>query len=417
MKKEFKIPTILGLIVLFLGLVGGVILSLRPLTFRSRASGDCQPTNLQVTNLTHTSLDVSFTTSAPCSTTLRIDSRVIPNTRSLASQKTHYFQINNLQENTDYSFGVIGNGITFEDPNFKARTATKPRSATPTSNLAWGRVLNPDLSPAANTIVYLAIPGAMPLSALVTSNGNWNISLANSFTDQKNDWFIPPPNTPEDIFVVSEDGQTTQITNTTTANNPVPDIIIGQNFLGSDRISPPLGQVEAITPLPLSPNLTVQNPNEGETITSDQPDFFGTAPLGSTLEIKVESPDPITGKTTPATDGSWHWSPPTNLTPGEHTLTITALGQTIVRKFFVAPLVDALAFSSSPSATLVPTVIPSPVPTSIPVPTEEPTSTPIIRTAKISPTAPPPVSGVATPTWTILIFAVFLVIVSFSIFR
>lgn len=397
MNKEKRIPTIIGLVLLLISILVGVIFTGNKTFFRSKASTSCNPLNYQVTNITNKSLDISFTTSTECTTAILIDNRTIPNLRG--SSKIHYFQIDNLKDDTEYSFSFLNNGTTFSESNYKTKTAKNPTGIIPTSNLAWGRVLNSNLKPSEEAIVYFIVPGASPLSSFVTSNGNWNISLASSFNDTKTNWFVSKENVDEDIIVISPN-QVTQVTANSSHNNPVPDIIIGQNSLTPEKITPsptPAASLIIPTVTPSSVKTTIQSPKENEVIVTVKPDFFGTAPINSQVLVKIES---VTGNTITNTSGTWHWSPSENLSVGEHTLFITNENgsETVSRKFTIMPQSDTLSFSATPSAVMI-------TPTSIPTPTVKPT----IRAAKPSTSSGVPVTGAILPTiFSLVVSSIFI---------
>jgi hypothetical protein len=436
MKKEARIPTILGLLLLIVSLFGGVYLSSRNQNLSSKANSDCKPQNPQVTNITHNSAEISYFTQTECASVLKIDKRTITNHFASTSpkSKTHYFIINGLKEKNNYIYSVISEGNTYTNQSYSFTTASKPIGNIPTSNLAWGRVFNSDQTPASNAIVYLNIPGASPLSSPVTENGYWNISLAISFNADKNNWFSLSTDTQEDIVVISSDGQTTQITSHSSRNNPVPDIIIGQNsFSDTKPVSQQTtGQLDQYDLSPATKNLEIFNPTENETLSTQKPEFFGSAPSSAKVIIKVESPQTINSETTSSSDGTWKWSPPSNLSPGQHTITVstqdpaTGVWQTITRQFVVlaADTDSSLAFSSSSSATPVVST-----PTSVPVvtktltPTLIPTKAPI---ATLAPTLKPspiptvvtemPVAGNSSPTILFLLFSFPLIALSLHLF-
>ena len=189
MKKEKRIPTILGLILILSTVFIGSRLVGRTTTSFTQASGECDPINPQITNLTHQTATVSFTTTGSCLVNVNIDNKTLPDTKDKGT--IHYIEIVGLEESKAYLFSVISGGKEFKSDSYNFKTAQKPNKDIPTSNLAWGRVLNPDQSPAGNAIVYLNIPGASALSAAVTSSGNWNIALATSFNESLTDWFTP----------------------------------------------------------------------------------------------------------------------------------------------------------------------------------------------------------------------------------
>lgn len=421
MKQEKSIPTIVGIIVLLLSLVAGVLLSSKKNYLGSKASGSCRPVNPQTTNITNSSFDVSFTTSSPCLSSIIVNGQTIP---SPSLSKIHYFSVNYLKEDTPYSFNLIIDGVNYDKENYKVKTAKKPTATIPISNLAWGRVLNPNLSPASNAIVYLNIEGASPLSSPVTSSGNWNISLAISFNGVKDNWFVPPENQAEDIIVISEDGQATQIASNTNRNNPVPDIILGQNrFNEGNQENGQTGNIPTITPIISSQGLLLKNPAiDGEQLFTQQPEFFGQGPANEKIIIKVESPESFNGESVTKDDGTWSWSPPSSLTPGEHTITVSAknpqtgIWETISRKFTVLASSNNLSFTASQSAQLTPTTTLAPTPTLIPTSTLVPTPTPspIIRTVKPATSSGVPTSGTFAPTLLLIIFSI--VLISSSLF-
>lgn len=308
----------------------------------------------------------------------------------------HYFQITSLQTSTDYTFSFLINGNRQESSNYKFTTAGQPSGNMPTSNLAWGKVYTPDHQPAIDAIVYLNIPGASPLSSRVTSNGYWNISLATSFDINQNTWFTPPENIEEDIVVLYPNSPPTQITSSTSRNNPVPDIIIGRNSFSSVSASgeEPPGVIDLPDPGAVQIPLDIINPKNNESINTQKPDFFGSGPANTVVEIQVESPQTFTGQVHINDDGSWNWSPPENLEPGEHTITVTAtdpetgLVETVKRRFVVlAADNDNLAFTASQSASQA-----SPTPTTIPTPTAK------VSSASPSPTQIPTVTPATIPT-------------------
>ena len=411
MRKEFKFPTIIGLIVLLASIAVGIYLTRSPVTLGSKASGTCNPDSVQVTNITNNSASISFITTSACNPSISINSKLVSEVKN--NDLIHYFEIKNLSASTDYSFSIIISGQTVSKNEYKFKTGSSPNSTIPTSNLAWGKVFNPDGKTVANAIVYLNIPGASPLSSFVTTDGNWSVSLANSFNESKSDWFLTPT-TPidEDIIVIATDGSRTQVVNSTALNNPVPNIIIGKNSL--DRTSlptpPATGQIIEPTQVAADKKVDIFNPKDGESLTANQPDFFGSAPINSTVVIEVHSDVVVNGQVAADNSGSWHWSPPTGLTPGNHTITVkvqnstTGLWESVTRNFVVlASDGNSPKFEASASAT-TPTLAPSPLPTETPIPTA--------RAAIPSVAVKPPVTGETAPTIIIMVSALIFFLIS-----
>ena len=411
MLKEKKIPTILGLIILLGGVFVGVFLTNQKTSFSSKASSSCKPKNSQITNITNNSASISFVTESLCLSTLFVNSQIVDNATVVNADKKskiHYFDVNNLNAATEYNFSFIVDGTTYEESLYKFETAPNPSGAIPSSNLAWGRVFTPELNAAKKVIVFVNIPGASPLSALVTSLGNWNISLANSFNESRTNRFTPVANISEEIIVIDQDNQITQITGNTSNNDPTPDIILGQNQFSPSIIiydtKTDTGSLSSVTPVSNSKELDILNPKDNESISTQKPDFFGTGPIDSTIKIEIHSPTVYNGEVDVNSDGSWNWSPPSNLEPGEHTITATVIvngiEKVITRNFTVLATDDNLSYSASPSAST-----PTSTPTSTITPTETPIITPstTINTNNPSTSSGIPATGNLTPTILLLL--------------
>jgi hypothetical protein len=127
----------------------------------------------------------------------------------------------------------------------------------------------------------------------------------------------------------------------------------------------------------------ILTPQPQETFTSQQPIFEGTALPNQTVEIIIDSDQPIQDTITSDNFGRWQYRPDVPLDPGEHVLTIItrdALGvlQTINRSFTV--YADGSQFTE-----------PSVSPASGQTPTTPPTSTPTVPVTPVT---------IATPTLT-----------------
>jgi hypothetical protein len=412
--KDKRIPTILGTILLLVLLTFGVWLSMQKTNTVSKASGECSPIGLQITNLTDKSADISFFTSALCSTSLIIDGKTVSNYKSKLS--IHYFRIDNLLANTQYQYYIISDGQEYKQADFTFKTATKPTSQISPSNLAWGKIIDSANNPSPDTIVYINIAGAWPLSALTDANGQWHISLSNSFTEDKSAPFVPPLTGSEDILVYTSQGQLTQVENDLSKNDPVPDIVIGQGFIteldtGSDpEIIIPINTVIVPTTgsVGIGGLLSIKSPAEGESITALKPDIFGSGKSNSTVNLSIDTE--IVGQTTTKNDGVWHWSPDKNLSLGSHILTVTLGTELLQRNFIVvspSSSSSALSFTATPSATIVPTTIPTIIPTNIPT----------VRSSKPASSTKIPVTGNSYPLYLLLLSSLFTITFSLYFFN
>ena len=218
--------------------------------------------------------------------------------------------------------------------------------------------------------------------------------------------------------------KTTQISANTSQNDPVPDIILGKNQFSTLPVTFDVetntGFLPSIVPVQSPKELDILNPKDNESLSTKKPDFFGTGPINSKIKIEVHSSTVYNGEVTTQSDGSWNWSPSSDLAPGEHTITATIIEngveKNISRKFTVLAADNSLAYSASSSAT-TPTPTPSLKITPTLVPTKIPTLIPTIRTSKPSTSSGVPTTGNLTPTVVLLLTASFFTFLSLFSFK
>ena len=304
---------------------------------------------------------------------------------------------------TDYKFSLVSGSTTYTKPEYSLTTALKPNSPIPSSNLAWGKIIDSTGKAISGAIIYLTLPGSQALSAFSNKDGNWNISFASSFNEQKTDWFSPASVVEEEIIVYSPDSQLTQVSNKSNQNDPVPDIVIGQNYFSTTSASSNQTNINASTQETSNISLSITNPKEGESVSALRPDIFGQGPAGKSIQLNL---DGNISSIIVADNNSWNFSPLENLSVGPHTTTLTYQGQAVTRNFSVTSVSDYLSFSATPSATLIPTQNMLPTIFSSPTPTIQPTLVPTIRTAKPSTTSTLYESGNSFPTYLIIIISI-----------
>lgn len=442
MLKEKKIPTIIGLFLLLISLTIGVFLVRQGQVFFLRAAPEIIPSQVKITNIADSSFSISWITvketsgfirfgETPSSTLTATDDRdqISGETGSFQS---HYVTLRNLKPKTRYFFKLGSGGKLFDNSGkpYEITTAPTITGEAPPSDIASGKIIKADSSPAGEAIVYLSLANVTPQSALVRSSGNWLIPLNTArSTDLTSFASYDKEAQVEEIFVQGGSFGTSTAIVTTKNDNPVPDIVLGKTYDFRQMVPPeisvsptpiPTGEEARITP-PTSKfsfeeiappteatetaELTITNPTkEGEQINTQKPEFAGTGPTGKTIQILVESPA-NSGAVIVESDGTWNWTPPTDLSPGEHKITITYLDQTISRTFTVlaAGTEEFPAFTATPSATITPT------------PT--PTATPSARTAMPATEEGVPEPGYLTPTFLVFIMGLGLILSGFVIKR
>lgn len=463
-----QIPTILGLLILFIGAGAGVILVGSGVDFLPRAGPEYSPKNLQITNVTDRSFTVSWVTdeaavgfikygSSPSLTTTVTDDRD-QLTGDTGSFRAHHITVRGLSANTTYYF-KIGSGSSqslYDNQGQPYQVTTGVTLGTPeTSETIYGKVETQAGTPAEGTVVYVRLPNAAPLSTLVKSSGSWAVTLSTARTTQLDKYVKYDLDTEQvAIELIGTDGQITTGTTDTSNDQPVPTITLGENFAFAASADPsattntpavdqtetanssfnlaPLGDSSEVV---LDEPVTLVNPGfDGETITTQRPEIRGNAAPNTVLSITVESPVTYEDELTSDANGEFAWSPPADLEPGEHTVTLSWLDASGIRQFLTRTFVVSAqesnlpAFEATPSATpttATTTPLPSPSPQTFPSPTpivlpspspiSTPQSTDPGRVVQPSTASGVPVAGSTTQSLFLLIMGASFIVSGFGL--
>lgn len=449
---HLRIPTIIGLGILLVGLVGAVLLVQQQQQLTSRASQAAPtPRTVSISNITDQSFTVSWVTDSAASGFVALEregavQRVLDDrdkrSSTLQTSTTHYVTIENLVSSTTYRFR-IGEGVdTIFDQQgqpYEVKTGA-PLSDPPSPDSAQGLILTSARTPAIGTMVFLELPGSQRVSSLVTSSGNWIIPLS-TVRDQQLALWLPYDRSSTTYTLNVEggvEGRADAVV-TTAGDRPVPPIVLGQSYdfrQGRDPVgiassarpaivisvgptSPPQETEQQLSPSSFdlvslgsvtSPSIDVMldNPSQdGEVLQTPRPQFFGRGPEGAALEITIESSDPTTGSVTVTEQGEWSFISPRELAPGDHQITVRwrdaeGILQSLTRSFAVNAQEAGPAFTATPSAT--PTFgLPTPTMTLAPSVTAVPTPTPtVVRTTQPSTESGTPKPGSLTPSLILL---------------
>ena len=426
MTKKSKIPTIIALVLLIIGVVAGVFLVKNSQIFRLGASPDSAPQDVRISNISDTSFTVSWTTDKATSGVVKwgksatnLDQPVndeLPNPgfvhsttiKPLTPAATYFFKIYAGSQEND------NNGVPWE-------VTTGPTLGQPTSNnIISGTVLTSTGEPVKDSLVYLTVDGGSLLSTLTSQNGSWLISISSARSkDLATLITIDESQTLVEISVNAGPAGISTAQVYPQAAKPLPPMVLGQvhdykNLSASQVGDVPSAQVDlppvsdatvsgftvgSQTPVVTTKSVTLDSVKDGEIVNTTTPEFFGKGPSGTTVTITIESANPVTDNITIPKNESWKWSPPASLDPGNHTVIITWRdAQGILRtitKNFVVSAAEGPAFVSTPSATL------------------KPTATPIATMTPALNATDTPVSGDLTPT--VLLFMMGIGVVSFAI--
>lgn len=193
-------------------LIGGIALTAwlvqQRQTYRSRADISLEPVDVQVTNVSESSITVSWLTPAKETTgavaygtdPAKLEDVAYDVRGPSKSSKRHYVVLEKLKPATTYYFEIISGGEKFKPT--QSNTTTFSALATPPSpsDPLFGKTGIPE------SIVYLYLHNdAAPIaSSLSTENSTWTIDVS-ALRPQGGSYYIPNPNDPIRIVAKHED--------------------------------------------------------------------------------------------------------------------------------------------------------------------------------------------------------------------
>ncbi len=465
MKRIKRLPTILGLLLVLGAIAGGVVLIKQGSNLFSRAAPEQTPGQIKITNVTDSSLTVSWLTPEATIGFVKYGADNSLNftandDRDQISGKTdefaaHHVTVKNLNPTTTYSFKIGSDSKLFDNNGqpYQAKTAPAIRTAAPVNDVAYGTVVDQNNNPVSGAIIYFSLANANPASALTKSSGSWVVPLNLIRSADLTDWATyDKAASIEEIFVQAGSLGTATVVATTKNDSPMPKITLGQSFdfkeiaqeeqkieereaeqsqaSPSGKFSLPTDATPSATASPTG-ELAIINPDEDENVNTQKPEFVGTGPVNKNIIITVESPQTYSATIKVNANGDWQWTPPANLEPGEHTVTISytdddgqlqkvsktfmilAAGSSELPAMTASPSSSGTTPTPSPSLTPTPAISLTPTTTISATPTSTSSATDSSRTSMPSTTSGVPTSGYLTPTFMVFIMGLVLIFIGF----
>jgi hypothetical protein len=394
MKKKFwdrRIPTLFGILLITLGVGITTFLVNQGVLFKSNASLTDQPQNVRITNITDGSFTVSYETESKVIGSLNygedqklgksaLDDRD-QQTGNLTSYNIHNITVRSLDPQKKYFFSITSGQETYINSNqpFEVTTGSKLSESPPNQNPISGKILLSDGNPPKEAIIYVTADNSQVISTLVKSDGSYILPLNSLRIDNFSSYYNFPPNGNVKMLVFG-DLLTSNVLISLSQTHPIPTIMLSKDYDFRESQSPIATISGNLTSFPIftstSSALQILTPKKDQQLTDQQPLFKGTSAPDQNVKIIIHSDEAIQTNVTADKNGNWSYRPPSNLSPGTHTVTIQAkdasgILKTIEQSFVVyaagqqinPPVVSGIP---TPTVSLTPTKIPSPTVTSIP---------------------------------------------------
>ena len=398
LKNQTKVPTIVAvLIACFVGLLFLRLFSQTPPASKAEKKA---LKLVEVTNLSPNQVAVYWQTDQKSTgwviygTKENELNKIANDERDISTKKSqylyHYTQLKNLNENQVYFFKLVSNNKLIVNTDDKPFSFNTPKNVTPFKGRepAYGKVIKPNGSPLENTVVLIHMNNVFSFSALTKSIGEWLIPINSVFEKKSYQPRNPTSKEQATIEILNEDGQMSTVMTDLSKVSPVPQtIIIGSNlnFTSQDNI---LSATSSQGNEGTTKEIDIIYPQENKMIPGYSPLIKGVAIPNEEVMIEVHSETAFSSKVKTDEKGEWKLNLPSNLSPGEHTITIRTKDKNgnvviIERKFNIAKIGEQVLGTATPEGTIT-TAPATPTPTRLPI---------------YSPTPKPPVSGgsITTP--------------------
>lgn len=241
--EKFKIPTLLGLGVIFVGIGAGLFLILRDQTFISSASPSTTPQNVTFSNIEDSTTVVSWQTTNPVSAFITFGQsgsgeQTLKDDRDLKAplpHSFHYVTLKNLLPKTEYQL-KIQTGRASSDI-FKFQTAS-PANLQNNFGPVVGSVLGID-KPLDEGLAYLSIAGGSLQSSLIKNLGSFLIPLPKIRKSDLSDVLTLNEDMVAKLIIIGKEGQSSILFKLKPDGVTLPAVKLGQNLdLTNPEISP-----------------------------------------------------------------------------------------------------------------------------------------------------------------------------------
>lgn len=368
---KIKIPTFLGVVLVLLMVVGLFVTTQdvdKITNLLSFAEENIPPEDVTVANVTDSSFTVFWTTKIPAEGTVfygeneNLEDGAAVDERALGATggkyTNHLVKISGLSSDTNYFF-KIGQSAPMSQI-FEAKTG--PKLSASTLEPLTGKALGATGAPLADAIASWQAPGASKVAVLTKSDGSYSLPIALARTTNLDGPYEPVAGSPEKIVIISGSEEGT-INCQSGELSVMPDVKLGQTLdcTQGGSATKEQGGFGSLVKNPTSKSSSSDsiklNIESGETVSTGLPTFSGKVGPKQVIKIVVHSEEVFSATVIAKPDGSWSWAPPSNLSPGEHTVTMTIVNadgttQTVNRTFFVSSGAPLLPLTNgTPSGT------------------------------------------------------------------
>lgn len=315
-----RLPTLLGILFIAIGIVVSSFLVNTQTSLISRANPSQTPKSIRITNVSDTSFTVTYATGEKYPGTISygltktfqdtvLDDRDVQR-KSVSSYTLHHITARNLTAQTTYYFVIVSGQTIFLNNGAPFEVTTAPVVITsPSSFTARGKVIHLNGAPPEEGIVFVKTEKSQTLSALTQPDGRYSIPLASLRTK---DLLSAPSVSDEDVFsiLINSDSLLASATILAKHLDSIPTILLSKDYdfrnttlpfplpsaqplfasiLGSIAVQPKPPVTPKVTQTPKIPSPTITSPTPSP---SPSPTLTPTPTIGPTHPVTLQSLPP-----------------------------------------------------------------------------------------------------------------------------
>ncbi len=236
--KTTRIPTLLGLSLLITSLVLGIGIYLYQQKTLAAQKNINTPKDIQVINLSDSQATVIWWTTSPTTGQIKYGNGDSPDQiqkdnrdlTEIANHQIHFVTLRNLIPETKYTYQIASSGFYYPDKPLTFTTAKALDESSPNRPLR-GSVLNVNLNPIDEALVFLQINGASEMATFTSTAGNFIIPLKELRTTDLSSPFTIAPNTPATLTIKKGEKQSqVDLILPLSDKQLLPPLTLGQNI-------------------------------------------------------------------------------------------------------------------------------------------------------------------------------------------
>lgn len=397
---------LLGLFLMLIGIGGSIFLVENRTSFLPLATASSSPSDVSISNVSDTSVTVSWLTQSPVAGLVKVAKRGLMSGSSMVAYDVrdeggvpvarfvHSVTIGGLDPLTAYEFVILSKNKEYRNDKFSFNTGATLATPEQIIEPAFGMLLDLKNEPVEEALVLASFDGSQNVSAVV-SKGSWLLPLGTIRSADNARYYIPGRGDSEKIAFLHPTGNATVVT-TIDNDSPLPPVQIGKAYdfrlkhqvnLGTiiAQSAPDTTSSDGVTS---SDAFQITSPKKDAGIPSGKPAIKGTGIAGKSviLTITGKNISPISEKESISKYNTWMWVAKTSLPPDEYTVTAVSYDKNnkpvvLNQKFTILKSGSAVLQAATPAASLTPTPLPSAsaeVATSTPIPTTGTTEVTIV---------------------------------------